>query len=89
LSAKFKLDAYIIKGLIKSVIILGIKDKFRIYFWKLFISTLVKYPRRLSLAITLAAQGFHFRKIYANLRDIKIDDALTSRQLKGLKEKGV
>lgn len=89
LSAKFKLDAYIIKGLIKSVIILGIKDKFRMYFWKLFISTLVKYPRRLSLAITLAAQGFHFRKIYENLRDIKIDDALTSRQLKGLKEKGV
>jgi len=89
LSAKFKLDAYIIKGLIKSVIILGIRDKFRVYFWKLFISTLVKYPRRLSLAITLAAQGFHFRKIYQNLRELKIDDALLARQLKGSKGEGV
>jgi radical SAM superfamily enzyme YgiQ (UPF0313 family) len=89
LSAKFKLEAYLITGLIKSVIILGIKDKFRVYFWKLFISTLVKYPRRLSLAITLAAQGFHFRKIYENLRDIKIDDALSSRQLKVSKGRGI
>jgi len=89
LSTKFKLDAYIIKGLIKSVIILGIRDKFRVYFWKLFISTLVKYPRRLSLAITLAAQGFHFRKIYQNLREFKIDDAQLARQLKGSKGEAI
>jgi radical SAM superfamily enzyme YgiQ (UPF0313 family) len=89
MSAKFKLEASIIKAFFKSVIILGIRDKFRVYFWRLVISTLVKYPRRLTLAITLAAQGFHCRKIYANLRDFKIDDALSSRQLEGLKREGI
>jgi len=89
MSAEFKLETHLLKSFIKSVIILGIRDKFRVYFWKLVISTLVKYPRRLTLAITLAAQGFHCRKIYANLRDLKIDDALLARQLKGSKGEAI
>ena len=84
-SPKFRLDTYIIKGFFRSVFILGIKDKFRVYYWKLFFSTLAKYPQQLGLAITLAAQGFHFRKIYEKTKHIKLDDALLSRQLEGLK----
>jgi len=87
--SKLKLEAYLIKGLIKSVFILGIKDKFRLYYWKLVLSTLVKYPQRLGLAISLAAQGFHFRKVYEKIKDIKVDDALLARQLKVLKGEGV
>ena len=87
-SPKLKLEAYIIKGLFKSVFILGIKDKFRVYYWKLFLSTLVKYPRRLGLAITLAIQGFHFRKVYKKIKDLKVDDALLARQVKVLKGEG-
>ncbi|MCK5434222.1 MAG: DUF4070 domain-containing protein, partial [Dehalococcoidales bacterium] len=86
---KLKLEAYIIKGLLKSVFILGFKDKFRVYYWKLVISTLVKYPRRLSLAITLAAQGFHFRKVYEKIKDMKVDDALLALQVKILKGEGI
>jgi len=86
---KLKLEAYIIKGLLKSVFILGFKDKFRVYYWKLVISTLVKYPRRLSLAITLAAQGFHFRKVYEKIKDMKIDDALLAKQVEVLKGEGI
>ena len=87
--SKLKLEAYIIKGLFKSVFILGIKDKFRVYYWKLVLSTLVKYPRRLSLAITLAAQGFHFRKVYEKIRDMKVDNALLALQVKVLKGEGI
>jgi len=87
--SKLKLEAYLIKGLFKSVFILGIKDKFRVYYWKLFLSTLIKYPRHLGLAITLAIQGFHFRKVYEKIRDIKVDDALLARQAKVLRGEGI
>jgi len=87
--SKLKLEAYIIKGLFKSVFILGIKDKFRVYYWKLFLSTLIKYPRHLGLAITLAIQGFHFRKVYEKIRDIKVDDAILARQAKVLRGEGI
>jgi radical SAM superfamily enzyme YgiQ (UPF0313 family) len=86
---KFKLEAYLIKGLIKSMFILGIKDKFRVYYWKLVLSTLVKYPQRLGLAISLAAQGLHFRKVYEKIKDMKVDNALLARQAKILKGEGI
>ncbi|NLG84319.1 MAG: DUF4070 domain-containing protein, partial [Firmicutes bacterium] len=34
-----------------------------IHYWKLFWWTLVRRPRALPLAITLAVYGYHFRKI--------------------------
>jgi len=54
----------------------------------LFASTLVKYPRFIGLSITLAVQGFHFRKVYEKIKDIKVDDALLIRQRKVLKGEG-
>ena len=47
---------------------MGIKDIARLNYWKLFFTTLSKSPRSLGLAITFAAQGFHFRKIYDKSR---------------------
>ena len=82
---KVKLEAYQIKTLIKSTIILGIKDKARMHYWKLVLSTLLKYPRFFSLSITLAVQGFHFRKVYEKVKQIKVDNALLVRQLEVLK----
>jgi len=69
-----------IGALFKSVFVLGVKDKFRVYYWKLFISTLVKYPRRFGLAINLAVKGYHFRKVYEKIKDIEVDEALLARQ---------
>ena len=86
---KFKLEAYQLKGLIKSTLILGIRDRARLHYWKLFFSTLLKYPRFIGLAISLAVQGFHFRKVYEKIKDIKIDDALLARQMKVLKGESV
>ncbi len=73
-----------IMALFKSVVVLGVKDKFRVYYWKLFLSTLVKYPRRFGLAISLAVQGFHFRKVYEKIKQIEVDEALLARQRKVL-----
>jgi radical SAM superfamily enzyme YgiQ (UPF0313 family) len=52
-----------ITGFIKSLWFLGIMDKGRWYFWRLLISTLLKYPRHFPLSVGLSVSGFHFRKV--------------------------
>ena len=84
-SPKSKPGVYHLKAFIKSMLILGVKDKARIHYWKLVLSTLLKYPRFLGLSITLAVQGFHFRKVYEKIKDIRVDDAILARQLKVLR----
>ena len=58
-----QLKLYHINGLIRSMWFLGIREKGRRYYWKLFVSTLLKHPRSFSFSITLAIYGFHFRKV--------------------------
>ena len=50
----------------KSVLLLGIVDKERVYYWKLFFWSLFRRPKLFHLAITFAIYGFHFRKIFEN-----------------------
>jgi hypothetical protein len=45
---------------------LGIRSRGRIYYWKLLVWSLLRRPQLFPLAITLAVQGFHFRKIFSN-----------------------
>jgi len=54
-----------INAFFKSIWLLGIKGKERLYYWKLISWTLLKHPRFFHLAITLAIYGFHFHKIMA------------------------
>jgi len=58
-----KIEFYHFIALIKSIWVLGIKEKGRRYFWRLFVSTLVKRPRTFPLSMSLAVYGFHFRKV--------------------------
>jgi hypothetical protein len=81
---KLKPGAYIIKGLIKATLVLGIRDNARLHYWKMILSTMLKYPRLLGLSITLAVQGFHFRKVYEKVKKIKVDDSQIALQLKVL-----
>lgn len=53
-----------IKAFIKSMFILGIIGRERVYYWKLFFETVFARPRLLSLAITFAIYGYHFRKVF-------------------------
>ncbi|MGB9804371.1 B12-binding domain-containing radical SAM protein [Desulfofundulus sp.] len=53
-----------LKALFLAMFYLGILEKGRKYYWKLLLKTLLKYPRFLPEAITLAVYGFHFRTIF-------------------------
>ncbi len=48
----------------KSIFFLGIKDKGRVYYWKLFFWSFFRRPRLFHMAITFSIYGFHFRKIF-------------------------
>jgi len=49
---------------VKTTFTLGIVEKERSYFWRLFFWSLFHRPRLLPLAMTLTAIGFHFRKSF-------------------------
>jgi len=50
-------------ALIKCVWFMGIVEKGRRYYWKLFASTLLTRPRSFPMFITLSVYGYHFRKV--------------------------
>ncbi|MBN2410875.1 DUF4070 domain-containing protein [candidate division KSB1 bacterium] len=52
-----------IGALFKSIWVLGILEKGKRYYWKLFLYSLLRYPQKFSLAITMAIYGFHFRRV--------------------------
>lgn len=49
---------------LRSIVRLGIVDRERIYYWKLFFWTLFRRPKLFPLAITFAIYGYHFRQIF-------------------------
>ena len=58
-----KIDLNQFFALLKSIWILGIKEKERLYYWRLFFWSLFKKPKLFPLVIDMAVKGFHFRKI--------------------------
>jgi radical SAM superfamily enzyme YgiQ (UPF0313 family) len=51
----------------KTLVILGIKDKARLYYWKLVFWSLFRRPRLLPMAMTYMVYGFHFRKVFKTM----------------------
>jgi radical SAM superfamily enzyme YgiQ (UPF0313 family) len=58
-----KFSFHQIQGLVNCMWFLGIREKGRRYYWRLFASTLILRPRSFPLFVTLAAYGYHFRKV--------------------------
>jgi len=58
-----RIQFYHVRAFIKSMWLLGVKERERKYYWKLLVSTLLRRPRSFPLSVSLAAYGFHFRKI--------------------------
>ncbi|MBU2508356.1 MAG: B12-binding domain-containing radical SAM protein [Bacteroidetes bacterium] len=56
-----------IKAFFRLVWIIGVLEKGKLHFWRTFIYTLFKYPKKFSLAMTLAVYGYHFRRIAATI----------------------
>ena len=79
-TSKLKIEPYHLKALVKATFILGIKDRASRYYWRLIFSSILKYPRNIGLCVTMAIQGFHFRKVCEKVSEIRIDDSLLARQ---------
>ncbi|MCL4442023.1 MAG: DUF4070 domain-containing protein, partial [Firmicutes bacterium] len=57
-----------ITALFRAMFRLGIWEKGRRHYWKLLLTTLVKYPSFFPEAVTFAICGLHFRKVFASLQ---------------------
>ena len=65
---RIKISFLHLLALMRSTWVLGVQEKGRVHYWKLVIWTLLKKPRTFPLSMTLAVQGFHFRKVAAKIR---------------------
>lgn len=52
-----------IQAFLRSIVWIGLAKEGKRQYWRLFFRTLLKYPSKFPLAITLAIYGYHFRKI--------------------------
>ncbi len=59
----FSFDFEYILAFFRSIIQLGILDKERLYYWKLFFWTLFRRPKLFPLAIAFSIYGYHFRQV--------------------------
>lgn len=73
---KRKLHSYQLAAFLKSIWILGFKEKGRKYYWRLFLLTLMKHPRKLPISISLSVYGYHFRKVVAKYISTPIENSL-------------
>jgi radical SAM superfamily enzyme YgiQ (UPF0313 family) len=62
-AVKIPMDFQRMLAFVRSGLRLGLVGKERIQFWYLMLWTLARRPRLLPLAVTLAIQGYHYRKI--------------------------
>jgi radical SAM superfamily enzyme YgiQ (UPF0313 family) len=60
---KVAIDFEYILAFFRSIFHLGILDKERRYYWKLFFWTLFRRPKLFPLAISFAIYGYHFRQV--------------------------
>ena len=65
------LQLHHVEGFLKSIWVLGIREKGRRYYWKLMFATLFKNPRAFPLSVSLSVFGFHFRKVAEKLILVK------------------
>ncbi|MFC1916049.1 B12-binding domain-containing radical SAM protein [Chloroflexota bacterium] len=85
---KAKLHFYHIKALVKSTWVLGIKDKGRRHYWRLFIPMLLKHPKKIPVSITLSVYGYHFRKMVEKYINIPVDRILGERVINNSVDRG-
>jgi len=80
-----KVHLYQITAFLKSVWFLGIKERGRKYYWRFFVSTLLKRPRVFPLSMSLAIYGFHFRKVTEKYISTPIDSAMGNQVIEEAK----
>ena len=76
---KGKIQFYHIKAFIKSMWLMGVRERGRRYYWKLFVSTLLMRPRSFPIIISLGVYGYHFRKVVEKYIKTPIEDTLRNQ----------
>lgn len=66
----FRLRPIHLVAFIRSIFRLGIIDKERKYYWKLFFWSLLHKPQMFPVAITFSIYGFHFRKVKSSFKSL-------------------
>ncbi len=61
---KSNVNIALLKGFLKSVFIIGVREKGRYEYWKFILWTIFKRPKSIADAITYTVYGYHFRTIY-------------------------
>ncbi len=74
-----RLQSHHIRAFVKSIWFLGIREKGRRYYWKLFLSTLLKQPRKFPISISLGVYGYHFRKVVEKYIGLPVQSSRSSR----------
>jgi radical SAM superfamily enzyme YgiQ (UPF0313 family) len=74
-----RLQSHHIRAFFKSIWFLGIREKGRRYYWKLFLSTLLKQPRKFPISISLSVYGYHFRKVVEKYISLTVQSSRISR----------
>jgi radical SAM superfamily enzyme YgiQ (UPF0313 family) len=54
-------------ALLKSLIFIGVIDRDRKYYWRLFFWTIFKRPKLFPLAITYSIYGYHYKKVFEKI----------------------
>ncbi|WP_319500357.1 B12-binding domain-containing radical SAM protein [uncultured Draconibacterium sp.] len=65
--SKNKMNATKLKAFFRSVFIIGILDRDRKYYWKLFFWSLIHRRDMFPMAITYAVYGYHFKRSYTKI----------------------
>jgi radical SAM superfamily enzyme YgiQ (UPF0313 family) len=65
---KLRISPLQLIALMRTTWVLGFKEKGRTHYWKLVGWTLLRKPKTFPLSITLAIEGFHFRKVAEKVR---------------------
>ncbi len=52
-----------LRAFLKTLWTLGLREKGKRYYWKLFFHSLIYYPQKFGVAITMAVYGYHFRQV--------------------------
>jgi radical SAM superfamily enzyme YgiQ (UPF0313 family) len=70
-----RLELWHIRALIRSMWSLGVVDRERWYYWRFFVSTLMKRPRSFPMSMTFAIYGFHFRTVVRKYVGVPVEGA--------------
>jgi radical SAM superfamily enzyme YgiQ (UPF0313 family) len=66
-----KISAVELIALLKSIFWLGIFDKSRFYYWRLFFWSLFTKPRFFTKVITYSIYGYHYRKVFGGMSSLQ------------------